>query len=87
MERSLEGHWGFPTLNIAWPENKLVPAHGVYLCRVQIDGEEYPGIANIGIKPTVTEEKRLLIESFLFGYSRQCIWKKCKDRACGIPQT
>ncbi|WP_296029864.1 riboflavin biosynthesis protein RibF [Dorea sp.] len=69
---------GFPTLNIAWPENKLVPAHGVYLCRVQIDGEEYPGIANIGIKPTVTEEKRLLIESFLFGYSGNAYGKSAK---------
>lgn len=69
---------GFPTLNIAWPENKLVPAHGVYLCRAQIDGEEYPGIANIGIKPTVTEEKRLLIESFLFGYSGNAYGKSAK---------
>lgn len=69
---------GFPTLNIAWPKNKLVPAHGVYLCRAQIDGEEYPGIANIGIKPTVTEEKRLLIESFLFGYSGNAYGKSAK---------
>lgn len=69
---------GFPTLNVAWPENKLVPAHGVYLCRIQVDGERYPGIANIGIKPTVTDEKKLLIESFLFGYSGDAYGKKVK---------
>ena len=69
---------GFPTLNVAWPQNKLVPPHGVYLCKIQIDGQKYTGIANIGIKPTVIDEKRLLIESFLFEYSGDAYGKKVK---------
>ena len=41
-----------------------MPAHGVYFCKIDIEGKTYPGIANVGIKPTVTEEKKLLIEAF-----------------------
>ena len=38
-----------------------MPAHGVYFCKIDIEGKTYPGIANVGIKPTVTEEKKLVI--------------------------
>lgn len=69
---------GFPTLNVAWPEGKLAPLYGVYFCEILVDDKVYPGIANIGIKPTVTEEKKLLIESFLFGYSGNAYGKKVK---------
>lgn len=59
---------GFPTFNVLWPEEKLVPPKGVYLCRVYVDGRGYNGIANIGVKPTVSDEDTVRIESFLFGY-------------------
>ena len=59
---------GFPTFNVAWPKAKIAPPNGVYLCDVAVDGTRYHGIANVGVKPTVTSENRLLIESFLFGY-------------------
>lgn len=60
---------GFPTLNVAWDEEKLAPPKGVYLSRVLIDNREYHGISNLGIKPTVTQEERIWLESFLFGYA------------------
>lgn len=59
---------GFPTLNVPWPENKLVPPKGVYLANVRIDGRLFHGISNVGVKPTVSKEEKILAESYLFGY-------------------
>lgn len=60
---------GVPTLNIVPDEWKMIPPNGVYFSRVQIDGVWYNGIANVGVKPTVTDKNQVLIESFLFDYA------------------
>ena len=67
---------GFPTFNVAWPKAKIAPPNGVYLCDVTVDKDRYHGIANVGVKPTVTSENRLLIESFLFGYAGSAYGKE-----------
>lgn len=67
---------GFPTVNVAWPKEKLIPPMGVYCCRVYIDGKGYNGIANIGVKPTVSEEGRVCMESYLFGYEGEAYGKE-----------
>jgi riboflavin kinase/FMN adenylyltransferase len=46
---------GFPTANVALKRAK-VPFTGVYVVSLFLDGEEatsYPGVANVGVKPTV----------------------------------
>lgn len=44
---------GFPTANISLKDTeKTVPANGVYFVRVNISGQEYLGLSNIGTKPT-----------------------------------
>ena len=67
---------GFPTMNVLWPSEKIVPPYGVYFCNVRVDGKKYPGISNVGIKPTVSDKKRLSIESYLFGYAGEAYGKK-----------
>ncbi len=49
---------GFPTANISYPQNILMPKDGVYLTRVNVDSSSYFGITNIGTKPTVNEQSR-----------------------------
>ena len=56
---------GVPTLNIVWPEKKLVPPRGVYLARVFVNDQWYNGVANIGTRPTVTDDPRVVFECFL----------------------
>ena len=45
---------GFPTANIQLYEPlKLVPGNGVYAVTVEVLGERYKGVCNIGTRPTV----------------------------------
>lgn len=60
---------GFPTMNIAPAQGKILPRFGVYLCRVQVDGRWYQGIVNIGVKPTVADEPKVLAETFAFDFA------------------
>ena len=76
--RQLGRTLGFPTMNVAWPEYKLVPPRGVYVSEITIDGIKYPGISNVGVKPTVSNEGRVVLESFLFGYGSDAYGRKIK---------
>jgi len=44
---------GTPTLNQAIPEDFVLPRFGVYASKVYVEGEQYAGVTNVGIKPTV----------------------------------
>ena len=61
---------GFPTINIK-PNNckKLLPGCGVYLTRSYLNGDEFFGMANIGLRPTLTNDKNPTLEINLFDFS------------------
>lgn len=73
---------GFPTMNIEPREHKILPRFGVYACRVQIDGKWYDAIGNAGIKPTVTNEHKRLLEAFVFGYEGDTYGKEIRVQFC-----
>ena len=50
--RKLGRKMGMPTLNLLPAEEKLLPPNGVYYSRVLLAGKRYPGISNVGYKPT-----------------------------------
>ena len=60
---------GIPTLNQTPPEDKLLPPFGVYYSEVKADGKVFKGITNIGVKPTVTQEQRVTVETSLYDFS------------------
>ena len=76
--RQLGRTLGFPTMNVAWPEYKIVPPRGVYISEITIDGIKYPGISNIGIRPTVARDNKVVLESFLFHFSEDAYGRKVK---------
>ncbi|WP_339921952.1 bifunctional riboflavin kinase/FAD synthetase [uncultured Cyclobacterium sp.] len=50
---------GYPTANIELEEpHKLVPADGAYIVKVLIGKESYAGMLNIGMRPTVSGERK-----------------------------
>ena len=61
---------GLPTTNLLPEKQKLLPPNGVYATRTRIADETFPGITNIGHKPTVGAEKRRGVETFLFDLDR-----------------
>ena len=65
-----------PTANVAVGEGKLLPQYGVYHTLVLCEGETYPALSNIGCKPTVTDENRVGVESFLFDFSKDIYGKE-----------
>ena len=61
---------GFPTLNQLLEEDRLLPARGVYLSRVTLEGDSTPyfGITNLGRRPTVGGDF-LGAETHIFDFS------------------
>ena len=62
---------GFPTANIALVDPlKLVPGNGVYAVEVEVRGEHFRGMMNIGVRPTVEERNEPVVEVHLFDVDR-----------------
>jgi riboflavin kinase/FMN adenylyltransferase len=61
---------GMPTLNLYPEEEKLLPPKGVYYSRVLYQGCVYPGITNIGKKPTVNETEKISVETYLYDFDK-----------------
>lgn len=51
--RALGRTIGLPTANIMPAEEKLLPVYGVYATTVEVEGRNYAGVTNLGVKPTV----------------------------------
>ena len=59
---------GFPTANLEFPANKLIPNHGVYKGTVQINNKTYNAMIYIGNKPTFNQQKAS-VEAFILDFN------------------
>ncbi|KAF7774271.1 riboflavin kinase / FMN adenylyltransferase [Pseudoalteromonas citrea] len=59
---------GFRTANIAL-KRQVIPVQGVFAVRVNLNGKQYKGVANVGTKPTLNGTKALL-EVHLFDFNQ-----------------
>ena len=70
---------GTPTINMRFPEGVIVPRHGVYATKVFLeDGSSHVAVTNIGVRPTVSEENTVSVESHLLDYSGNLYGKKVR---------
>lgn len=62
---------GFPTANLKLYEPmKLVPGRGVYATRVRVEGRDYLGMTNVGVRPTVSGDGGdVRIETNIFDFN------------------
>lgn len=67
---------GMPTLNLYPEEEKLLPPKGVYESCVYYAGCSYPGITNIGKKPTVSHDETISVETFLYDFDKDMYGKE-----------
>lgn len=62
---------GMPTVNLYPESGKLLPPKGVYYSKVHLEGSVYPGITNIGCKPTVNAGDLVSVETYLYHFNRE----------------
>ncbi|MGZ6316980.1 MAG: riboflavin biosynthesis protein RibF, partial [Anaerolineales bacterium] len=62
---------GFPTANIDYPPEKILPANGVYACRVWVDGVPYAAATNVGVRPQFHDKAdKPLAEAYVLDFNR-----------------
>lgn len=66
---------GFPTANQVYPDDLVTPKFGVYKTKVLVDGKEYIGVTNIGLRPTYRNDF-VTAETFIKDYSEDCYGKE-----------
>jgi riboflavin kinase/FMN adenylyltransferase len=59
---------GWPTANVQL-KRRRAPLTGVYLVSVDIDGKNWPGVANIGVRPTVAGDGSAHLEVHLLDFA------------------
>lgn len=59
---------GFPTANIAIPDDRQFPGRGVYAGTATVDGEVHPAAINVGTRPTF-DGRGTTIEAHLLDFS------------------
>jgi len=68
---------GFPTANVEPDGRYVLPRLGVYAVKVEIDGRLYPGVLNLGVKPTFHEEGMSpKLEAHLFDFAGDLYGKR-----------
>jgi riboflavin kinase/FMN adenylyltransferase len=60
---------GFPTANLS-AHSEQFPPNGVYIAEAKLDGVAYPGVVNLGYRPTVSSQKERVLEIHLLDFDR-----------------
>jgi len=63
---------GFPTANVSYPDDKILPKNGVYVTEVFWQQQTFASVTNVGVRPTVanvTPSPR--IETHLFDFNQR----------------
>src|SRR5580693_10387112 len=69
--RQLGRRLGFPTANLR-AHNELFPPNGVYAAKAWLREDEYGGVVNIGVRPTIEKEAgERILELHLFDFDQE----------------
>lgn len=69
--------FGFPTVNLSYEENSIIPKIGVYHGVVEVDEKRYKAVINVGKRPTF-ERDDITIESFILNFEGDLYDKKIR---------
>ena len=74
---------GSPTINMAFPPGVVIPKHGVYATRVILDDDsQYIAVTNVGVRPTVSEDDRVSVESHLLDFEGNLYGRHARVEFC-----
>ena len=60
---------GFPTANLGYDKELIIPAKGVYITQVKIKDMVYNSVTNIGVNPTFNTGYDVHVESHLLDFT------------------
>jgi riboflavin kinase/FMN adenylyltransferase len=58
-----------PTANLVPDKSKLLPGYGVYACMGWVEGQPYPAVTNVGVRPTFDTDQIPSIEAHLLDFT------------------
>lgn len=62
---------GFPTANLDYAREKVMPAGGIYACWAYLGEEKHMAAVNLGTNPTFTPDKQTMnVEAYLLDFDR-----------------
>ena len=67
--RALGRKLGAPTVNMRFAPGVLIPRYGVYAARAHLREGVFSAVTNIGVRPTVSSDHTVSVESHLLDYS------------------
>ncbi len=71
---------GFPTANLS-AHSEQFPPNGVYFAEAKLDGDVYPGVVNLGYRPTMSSGRSdRILEVYLFDFDRDIYGKELELR-------
>ncbi len=66
---------GFPTMNLR-VAHKRPALSGIFVVQVHgLAAHPLPGVASLGVRPTVDDSGRVLLETYVFDYAQECYGK------------
>ena len=74
--KKLGREFGLPTINQPLEDGYIIPKFGVYVSSAYVDGKFYPSVTNVGVKPTVSDEKIPAAETNIIGIDSELYGKK-----------
>ncbi len=70
---------GYPTANLKLVDSRLlVPAFGVYIVEVTVEGNRMPGLASLGIRPTFEDDGAPMVEVWISDFDRDIYGRQIK---------
>jgi riboflavin kinase/FMN adenylyltransferase len=62
---------GFPTANVDYPVQKILPRYGVYATWAWVDGQRLPSVTSLGVRPTFdSPDSKPRLEAFLIDFDK-----------------
>ncbi len=69
---------GFKTANLLYPENLVEIGRGVYKVKIEYNCEIFDGIANYGLRPTVSDNLKSVLEVHILNFDKEIYGEKIK---------
>ena len=66
---------GIPTINQNVSSKSMILKNGIYVTACTIDGVSYPGVTNVGVRPTVDSDGTQNVETHVIGFDGDCYEK------------